>query len=87
MTVIDFPTARARGRARPSEALAEVCQIGKWGVCTFTPEHRHHIVMRSQGGGDEPGNTLDVCEACHHYAHMHRAEARVKGWILPRGCA
>lgn len=85
--VVSFPKARANrtpGRARPREPLAEVCQIGKWGVCTFTPVHRHHIVLRSQGGSDLAGNTLDVCGGCHDYAHSHRAEAELKGWIRSR---
>lgn len=86
-TVVSFPKVvanRARGRARPSEPLAEVCEIGKWGVCTFEPVHRHHVVMRSAGGSDAETNTLDVCEPCHRYAHSHRDEARFKGWIASR---
>lgn len=83
--VVAFPKAnRARGRARPTEPLAEACEIGVWGVCTFTPTHRHHVVMRSQGGSDRAENTLDVCVGCHEYAHTHRAEARAKGWIRSR---
>jgi hypothetical protein len=86
--VLSFPKAtvnRARGRARRHEPLAEVCGIGKWSVCTFTPTHRHHLLPRSQGGSDAASNTSDVCASCHEYAHANPTESYLKGWLLHRG--
>ena len=31
--------------------------------------HVHHIIWKSQGGTDEPGNLLTMCEDCHDALH------------------
>jgi hypothetical protein len=72
---------RSKGRARPGEPLAMWCEIGTWGRCTGRAEVRHHIRMRSQGGTDDPSNTLDICDAEHRYIHNHPAEAYERGWL------
>jgi len=33
----------------------------------------HHIVMRANGGGDEPENTEWRCAPCHKYEHTRRS--------------
>ena len=73
---------RAKGRARPGEPLADVCQVGRFEVCTGRPEHRHHRLRRSQGGTDEASNTLDVCSACHDLIHSRPSLAYAHGWLL-----
>ena len=29
----------------------------------------HHIILRSQGGSDDPDNLICLCPRCHNYAH------------------
>lgn len=38
----------------------------------------HHIVKRSQGGKDEPGNLITLCMSCHRKIH-HTATLDIKG--------
>jgi hypothetical protein len=74
-------------RARPGDDLATWCEVGRLGVCTGRATHRHHRLMRSQGGGDEPENTLDVCAACHDLIHARPGLAYAHGWLLHRSPA
>lgn len=30
---------------------------------------KHHIIFRSNGGGNSPDNIEDLCRACHDYQH------------------
>lgn len=78
------PKKKHRGMARPDEPLAHYCEIGRAGVCDGRVVHRHHQLMRSQGGTDEASNTLDCCEPCHTFAHHNRAIAKAHGWIVTR---
>jgi hypothetical protein len=32
----------------------------------------HHIVPRSEGGGDDPINLITLCALCHHKIHSRR---------------
>lgn len=73
------------GRARPNDPLASWCELALPGVCLGRASHRHHRLRRGQGGSDEFENTLDLCSACHDYAHGHIAEANERGWILRSG--
>lgn len=66
-------------RARPEEPLAERCEANVPGECTGRPEERHHILRRSQGGGDGPENTLDVCRRCHDWIGDNPMEAASRG--------
>jgi hypothetical protein len=75
---------RAKGRARPGESLADVCEVGRAGCCTGRAEHRHHRLRRSQGGSDDPANTIDVCGACHALIHSRPALGYAHGWLLHR---
>jgi 5-methylcytosine-specific restriction endonuclease McrA len=44
------------------------CQSGR--KCKHSvPLHVHHIVFRSQGGGDDPANLTTLCETCHDDLH------------------
>lgn len=54
-------------------------------MCVDQPAHRHHVLLRSHGGGDERSNTLDVCRVCHDYIHAHPAEAYERGWLRHGG--
>lgn len=56
------PKRRPPGRARPDEPLADRCEAQLAG-CTGRATERHHLVLRSQGGGDE--QTKDLCAPCH----------------------
>jgi len=31
----------------------------------------HHIIFRSQGGGDEDENLISLCQSCHYEAHSY----------------
>ena len=73
---------RSKGRARPNEPLADVCEFGIVGVCTGRPSERHHKLRRSQGGSDDASNTADICSACHNACHANPAEAYRNGWMI-----
>lgn len=77
---------RKGGRARPDEPLAEWCEIAVAGVCKGRAEVRHHKLRRSQGGGDEQANTLDVCDmgGCHDHIHANPAWAYRMGYLTRR---
>lgn len=76
---------RSKGRARPDEPLAPWCEIAVPGVCTGHAQHRHHIVLRSQGGTD--ALTADCCFKCHEHVHANPAWAKAHGWIKSRWTA
>lgn len=76
--------SRPSRRARPDELLAELCKAGIPCVCTGRAECRHHILRRSQGGGDDRDNTIDVCSACHRWVHDNPAAALVLGLLRRR---
>ena len=65
-----------------SDAMHPACEATIRGVCSFRATHWHHRKLRSQGGGHEVVNGLAVCDACHHYFHMHPALAYSKGWLV-----
>lgn len=83
-------TARAKGRARPDEPLADWCELAIPGVCLGRATNRHHRKLRIQGGTDDRDNTLDLCGSgtigCHGYVHHHPAESYERGWLI-RGAA
>jgi len=37
--------------------------------CGALATDRHHIVFKSQGGGDEHSNLICLCRECHSRAH------------------
>lgn len=57
------------------------CEIGVPGVCTGRAEQCHHVIIKAQGGPDQPWNLLDACAACHRYVHEHPAEAYENEWM------
>jgi hypothetical protein len=46
--------------------------------CSRRAAHAHHVVPRSHGGGDEPGNLVALC-ASHHLRGVHGGHLRVRG--------
>lgn len=66
-----------------SDALHPACEATIRGVCSFRATHWHHRKLRSQGGGHDVVNGLAVCDACHHFFHMHPAVAYGNGWLVP----
>ena len=77
------PSKPFRGRARPGEALAWLCAAAL-PVCSGRPSVRHHVRRRSQGGGDQESNTLDLCVSCHEFIHAH-PEFSYRVGFLKRG--
>ena len=65
-------------RTRPAVPLAAWCEA-RLDVCTGRAEHRHHVILRSQGG--EHGPTKDLCHACHGWVHANPNAARALGLI------
>lgn len=66
-------TARRLLRTR-SGGLCEGCaraEASEWA----------HRVRRNVGPWC-PTNGLDLCRACHSWAHLHPRGARLKGWLL-----
>ena len=68
-------------RAEVEGRAGSLCEAGVPGVCQIRGHHAHHVLMRSQGGPDEPHNLLWLCGACHRYVHDHPAESYEKGWL------
>jgi hypothetical protein len=60
------------------------CEARVEGVCEGRGVHAHHILPRSAGGPDEPGNLLWVCRADHQYIHEHPAWAYQAGMLRRR---
>ena len=64
------------------------CEANVPGVCIegrHKAHHVHHVILRSQGGPDEPWNLLHVCNTAHDWAHnVDRAEAERLGIIRRR---
>ncbi len=57
--------------------------------CSRASVHAHHVLFRSRGGSDDPGNLASLC-ASHHLHGVHRGWVRVHGrapdglhWELP----
>src|SRR5690625_3448099 len=65
--------------------LAARCEALIEGTCTVRAAHRHHRLMRSQGGSDDATNTLDVCSPCHRVIHDRPAWAARHGLLTLKG--
>ena len=52
--------------------------------CGGSAEHVHHILRRSQGGGNEPENLLAVCFQCHEWIHGNPRKAANLGLLRLR---
>jgi len=68
-----FVEARSRG----------YCEVNAYG-CRMKGVHLHHRLMRSQGGGHDAGNLLNVCRPCHDLIHAEPTWAYERGWLLHR---
>ena len=53
--------------------------------CTKRAEHVHHRRLRSQGGGNDADNLVDLCLACHARIHAHPAESYESGLLVRMG--
>jgi hypothetical protein len=77
--------ARRRCIAAVRKRSQGFCEGRVAGVCTGTATDVHEILLRSQGGSvTDPANCLDLCRACHSYAHAHPAIACELGLIQRR---
>ncbi len=81
---------RAKGRARPDDPLGR-CEfrqtIDVQGKpfrfsCVDDATERHHVLRRSQGGGDEAANTKDLCLAHHVYVHANPSWSYAHGYLI-----
>jgi hypothetical protein len=63
------------------------CEARVEDVCSFRASHAHHLVMRSQGGNDTPGNLLAVCAECHEHIHRNPEWAYERGFLFKRTSA
>lgn len=43
----------------------------------------HHKLARSQGGGHEPSNLIDICSQCHGWVHDNPTNATLGGLTIP----
>lgn len=82
---------RQEERARTLAAAADEVRRRANGLCEarFSVECRvrgsqaHHVLRRSQGGTDDPGNLLWVCARCHAEIHLFPTNA-VRHGLLGR---
>lgn len=68
-----FAAGRANGK----------CEVRAPG-CFVRGTQAHHILMRSQGGEDDPANLLWCCSNCHGYVHANPAVSYEHGWLKRR---
>lgn len=52
--------------------------------CTGAVQHVHHILRRSQGGGNEITNLLGLCFRCHEWIHANPKKAAQAGLLKLR---
>lgn len=76
--------SKRQRRDHADRPLSYWCEAGT-PACTRIAAHRHHVLLRSQGGTG--GRTLDVCLDCHDWIHRHPAEAYERGWLERRWSA
>lgn len=70
-------------RARPEDPMRWRCEI-----CGENPAtERHHKLRRSQGGGDEQANTMDLCGWCHAEVHANPEHSYREGYLIRSGAA
>lgn len=84
--------SRDTGFSTATKALIDarsggVCEIMIPFVCTGRPQEYHHRRPRAMGGtrradANYASNGVHACRNCHQYAEIHRAEARVNGWLV-----
>lgn len=77
----DGPTDATRERV--AERSRGFCEVGALG-CMGKGVHLHHRLMRSQGGGHDAENLLNVCRLCHDLIHAEPTWAYERGWLLHR---
>ena len=62
---------------------------GKCRRCGREAQDCHHLKAKKMGGsGDEElkyglANLVSLCRECHSWIHLHVAESRKQGWIVP----
>jgi hypothetical protein len=81
---VSLTRTKPKGRARPNEPLATWCEARIEDVCDGRAVHRHHVLRRSQGGGDEAANTRDLCNGCHEHIHRNPTWSYETGWLRRR---
>jgi len=65
MEPIPKPAKRIKDRKALQLYSKPKCELcGKWGT-----DPPHHIILKSQGGDDAPGNLINLCRDCHNDAH------------------
>ena len=77
--------ARALDKATPAlYARADGrCELAHLGDC-YGYLHRHHKLMRSQGGDSHITNLLLVCDTHHRFIHAEPAMSYAMGWLVRR---
>ena len=53
----------------------------EFGHCRAEATEVHHIRRRSQGGGNELSNLIDLCNGHHKFIHAHPSEAFEMGLL------
>jgi len=43
--------------------------------------HVHHIIFRSNNGGDEPENLITLCKKCHNDVHLFKIKLKLSGKV------
>lgn len=75
------PKGQHRGRARPDTPIDVWCAARLPDICEGRADCRHHRTRRSQGGTDDPANTVDLCSPCHVHIHANPAWSYRHGWL------
>ena len=69
------PALIKRAGGKCEVRVPEACGKG------FRMYHRHHKLMRSQGGGNQLDNLVWVCDGCHTFIHRNVEWAVENDWL------
>ena len=78
--------ARDLEKATPAlfERANHQCELAHLGDC-YGWLHRHHRLMRSQGGTNDLDNLMLLCDDHHRRVHAEPAVSHAHGWLRKRG--
>lgn len=57
------------------------CEVGVPEFCTGVAQHKHHRVLRSRGGTNDPSNLVETCFQCHDFIHANPKWATANGFM------
>ena len=75
----------AAARTAVAERAQGLCEGRCATNCTGQGHHAHHVRTRAQGGSDELGNLLWLCNNCHSWVHANPERSYTLGLLRRMG--